>query len=137
MASAIPHGRNQDTDFMFTKRAVSNLAQATDFYASVFGLVEMHRLDAEIVGRAVSEVVYMPTSEGGPMFVLAHFHDSASGASHGDHILGFATQNLDALIARAEGAGGKLLERKSAAGFEHAFIADPEGQLVQVSQQAA
>lgn len=135
MASAMPHGRTQDTDFMFTKLVVHDLDRAVQFYAAVFGLVEMHRLEAEIVGRMVSEVVFMPTSEGGPMFVLLRYHD-AVGPVVGEQILGFATQDIGALVDRAESAGARVLERKEAAGFVHAFIADPEGHVLQVSQAA-
>jgi catechol 2,3-dioxygenase-like lactoylglutathione lyase family enzyme len=135
MASAMPHGRTLDTDFMFTKLVVHDLERAVQFYTSVFGLVEMHRLDAEIVGRAVSEVVFMPTSDGGPMFVLLRYLDAA-GPVVGEQILGFSTLDLDALVERVDRAGGKLLERKAAGGFEHAFVADPEGHLLQISHAA-
>ena len=135
MASAMPHGRTLDTDFMFTKLVVHDLERAVQFYTSVFGLVEMHRLDAEITGRMVSEVVFMPTCEGGAMLVLLRYHD-ATGPVIGEQLLGFATQELEALIGRAEAAGARVLERKVAGGFEHAFIADPEGHVLQVSQVA-
>ena len=135
MAAAIPHGRSLDADFMFTKLVVNDLDRAVAFYAAVFGLVEMHRLDAEITGRKVSEVVFMPTSEGGPMFVLAKFHDAA-GPAKDELILGFATADLDALLERAVQAGGRIAEQAAGGGFRHAFIVDPEGHLVQVSQMA-
>ena len=133
MAGAIPHGRNLDTDFLFTKLVVDDLDRAVEFYGSVFGLIEMHRLDAEITGRAISEVVFMPTCEGGPMFVLAKFHDKV-GPVAGETILGFATGDLDALLDRAMKAGGRVAEQRDAGSFRHAFVIDPEGHLVQISQ---
>lgn len=136
MASQIPHSKTLDTDFMFTKLVVNDLDRAVAFYTSVIGLVEMHRVDAAINGRAVSEVVFMPTYAGGPMFILAKFHDTQKPAND-ELFLGFSTGDLEALIARAEAAGGRLLEKGEANGFRHAFIADPEGHMIQFSASAA
>jgi predicted enzyme related to lactoylglutathione lyase len=139
MASQIPHGSTLDANFMFTKLEVSNLDQSAAFYTSVFGLVEMHRVEAAITGRPVSEVVYMPTYAGGPMFILAKFHDAAT-PTVGELILGFAVKDMEALIERATVAGGRLLERIEAAGgapFHTAFIADPEGHVIQLSAPVA
>ncbi|GAD47735.1 hypothetical protein NT2_01_05090 [Caenibius tardaugens NBRC 16725] len=135
MAATLPHGRSHDVDFMFTKLVVHDLERATEFYRDVFGLVEVHRLDAEITGRKVSEVVFMPTSEGGPMFVLVRFHDRAGPASD-ETILGFATQDLDALLERANALGGVTASQTAGGGFRHAFLLDPEGHLIQISQPA-
>jgi hypothetical protein len=67
----IPSGRTLDVDFMFTKLIVEDIETSATFYTSVFGLVEMHRIEARIMERPVTEVVYMPTYSGGPMFILA------------------------------------------------------------------
>ena len=136
MANGVPHGKTLDADFMFTKLQVSDLDKAGAFYTAVFGLVEMHRIDAAIAGRGLSEVIYMPTYEGGPMFILAKFHD-ASKPSTDELILGFATKDLDALLARVETAGGRVVEVIAAGAqspFRTAFVSDGEGHLVQVSQ---
>ena len=134
---AIPHAKTQDTDFMFTKLLVKDLAGAVSFFTSVIGLVEMNRVEAVITGRPVSEVVFMPTYEGGPMFILAQFHDTAAPAAN-ELILGFATRDLAALIARAEQAGGRVLEPArevpGMGGMQVALIADPEGHVIQLSQ---
>jgi len=136
MANQIPSGRTLDTDFMFTKLFVSDLEKSGEFYASVFGLVEMHRVEAAIAGRPVTELVYMPTYPGGPMFILARFHDVSTAA--GDElILGFATQDLEALLERVEKAGGRIVEPVQEipqAGMRLAFVADAEGHVSQVTQ---
>ena len=140
MASQIPHAKTQDTDFMFTKLQVKDLDRAVAFYSSVIGLVEMNRVEAEITGRKVSEVVFMPTYPGGPMFVLAQFHDTQSTAAN-ELILGFATKDIAGLIARAEEGGARVLEPArevpGMGGMQVAFIADPEGHVVQLSQAGA
>ena len=53
MANGVPHGKTLDADFMFTKLQVSDLDKAGAFYTAVFGLVEMHRIDAAIAGRGL------------------------------------------------------------------------------------
>jgi lactoylglutathione lyase len=139
MAYEIPHGRSLDTDFMFTKLLVDDLEAAAAFYTSVCGVIEMHRVEAEILGRKVHEIVYMPTYQGGPMFILAKFSGGPKPASD-EVILGFATKDLDALLSRAEAAGGRVLEKSAAdhpSGFRHAFVADPEGNPLQISQAVA
>ena len=137
MASQIPNAKTQDTDFMFTKLQVKDLDGAVAFYSSVVGLVEMHHVEAEIAGRKVSEVVFMPTYPGGPMFILAQFHDTQAPAAN-ELILGFATKDLAAFIERAEHAGGHVLEPArevpGTGGMRVAFVSDPEGHILQLSQ---
>ncbi len=136
MATEMPHGRALDTDFMFTKLQVDDLEKSAAFYMAVCGLVELQRVEAEIAGRRVSEICYRSTYPGGPMFILAKFHDAPKG--HNDElILGFATRNLEAFLARAELAGGSVAEpiqENPRAGLRHAFVRDIEGHLLQVSQ---
>jgi lactoylglutathione lyase len=140
MASQNPDAKIRDTDFMFTKLQVKDLDRAVSFYGAVIGLVEMNRVEAEIAGRAVTEVVFMPTYPGGPMFILAHFHDTAAPAAN-ELILGFATKDIAALVARAEQAGGRVVEPAhevpGMGGMLVAFIADPEGHVLQLSQPGA
>lgn len=139
MASQIPHAKTQDTDFMFTKLQVKDLDSAVAFYSSVVGLVEMNRVEAEITGRKVSEVVFMPTYPGGPLFILAQFHDTETPAAN-ELILGLATKDIAGFIARAEQAGGRVLEPArevpGMGGMQVAFVADPEGHVLQLSQPA-
>lgn len=132
----IPSGRSFDVDFVFTKLNVVDLDAATAFYAAVVGLVELQRVEAVIAGRPVTEVVYRPTYAGGPMFVLARFHDAVAPATS-ELIMGFAAQDLDAFVARALAAGGRVLEAPReipGAGMRVAFVADPEGHVLQVTQ---
>ncbi len=137
MESQIPHGKTQDTDFMFTKLQVKDLDRAVAFYSSVVGLIEMNRVEAEITGRKVREVVFMPTYPGGPMFILAQFHDT-QGAPANEVILGFASKDIAGFIARAEQAGGRVLEPArevpGMGGMQVAFVSDPEGHVLQLSQ---
>jgi len=136
MPVEMPYGRTLDSDFMFTKLQVDDLEKSAAFYGAVCGLVELQRIDAEITGRRVSEICYRSTYPGGPMFILVKFHDSPKG--HNDElILGFATKDLDALLKRAEAAGGSVAEpiqENPQAGMRHAFVRDVEVHLLQISQ---
>jgi len=137
MASQIPDAKTQDTDFMFTKLQVKDLDGAVAFYTSVAGLVEMTRVEAVITGRKVSEAVFMPTYPGGPMFILAQFHDTQAAAAN-ELILGFATKDIASFVTRAERAGGRVLESArevpGMGGMQVAFVSDPEGHVLQISQ---
>ncbi len=122
--------------FGFTKLVVADLDRAAAFYSAVCGLVETRRIDAEIGGRPIREILYAPTSPGGATFVLLAYLDAKTPAAN-ELILGFSTPDLPAFLARARAAGGsvhqdlrKLEEMKIAV----AFVKDPEGHLIEVVQ---
>lgn len=131
----MPSGRTQDMNFMFTKLVVADIEKSAAFYSAVFGLVEMHRMEARMMDRAVTEVVYMATYSGGPMFILAQFNDAPMPA-HNESILGFAADDMEAALNRVVEAGGQILEpiQEPHPGMRHAFVADVEGHVVQISQ---
>lgn len=91
----LPFGAQQDIDFMFTKLIVHDLRKSVSFYESVFGLIEMHRMEAKIDGRDVVEVVYQPTYKGGPLFILASFPGDMRPVRN-ESIIGFASGDFDA-----------------------------------------
>lgn len=131
----LPFGAEQDIDFMFTKMMVHDLERSVEFYKKVFGLIELNRIEAKIAGRDVKEVVYQPTYKGGPLFVLANFPDDAEVARN-ELILGFSTGDFEACLQRIEQAGGSILEDRSIPDMgRHAFVTDPEGHLLQISQR--
>lgn len=138
MAYEMPHAKTLDADFMFTKLVVDDLEKSAKFYESVFGVVEMHRLEAVITGRKVSEVVYQSTYANGPMFILLKFHDAPKAITN-ELMLGFSTKDMDALLKRAEQAGGRTeqIQEDPNMGLRTAFIRDPEGHIVQISQRMA
>jgi predicted enzyme related to lactoylglutathione lyase len=122
--------------FGFTKLVVADLDRAAAFYTTVCGLVETRRIDAEIGGRPIREILYAPASAGGATFVLLAYLDAKTPAAN-ELILGFSTPDLPAFLARAKAAGGsvhqdlrKLDEMKIAV----AFVKDPEGHLIEVIQ---
>lgn len=125
--------------FAFTKLVVGDLEKCAAFYRGVGGLVETGRVDAEIAGRKISEILFAPTASGGATFVLLAFHDAPKPASN-EVILGVVTSDVEAFCARAVAAGGavaeaphELPEMKIKVGF----VTDVEGHWIEVVQPLA
>ena len=120
--------------FGFTKLVVGDLEKSATFYKSVCGLTEMARVDAEIEGRAISEIMFNGTAPGAGTFVLLAYKDTPAPTS-GELILGFITQDVDAFVARARAAGGSVAQAGTAQpehGVKVAFVRDNEGHLIEV-----
>jgi predicted enzyme related to lactoylglutathione lyase len=125
--------------FGFTKLLVADLDESAAFYRAVFGLQETGRIESEIAGRAIEEILFSPTGEGAATFVLLKYADT-SAASDSEVILGFITGDIDALTQRAVAAGGTI--RREALEYPDlhvkvAFVADNEGHLLEFVQPMA
>ncbi len=123
-------------NFAFTKLVVGDLDRCAAFYETVFGLKVQARIDAEILGRAITEIVYEPTATGAGAFILLAYHDAPRPAA-GEVIVGFSSREVDALIVRATDAGGTLVQAAADApqhGVRVAFVTDPEGHLMELVQ---
>lgn len=123
--------------FGFTKLLVVDLDKSAAFYSEVFGLTETARIESDIGGRAIEEILFSPTGEGAATFVLLKFRD-ATAPSANEVILGFVTPDLAALTARAIAAGGTVAQEAvdhSDLRVKVAFVADIEGHLIEVVQQ--
>lgn len=120
--------------FNFTKLVVADLEQAATFYKTVFGFQEWQRVEAEIEGRALKEVIFQPLAEGQPSLVLLHFVDSPS-ARDGEVILGFTVKGIDGVFDRVTAAGGKVSVPVHPAedhGILVGFVRDIEGHLLEI-----
>lgn len=120
--------------FGFTKLVVGDLETAADFYTSVCELTEMARVDAEIEGRPISEIMFNATGEGAATFVLLAYN-GAPAPKAGEVILGFITTDVDAFVSRVVAAGGKVAQpavRQPEHGVKVAFVRDPEDHLIEV-----
>lgn len=122
--------------FGFTKLLVHDLEATATFYKTVCGLVETGRVDATIGGRAISEILFAPTSDAGATLVLLKFMDAPAPVSN-EVILGFITDDVDAFFTRAVAAGGRIVEAPSAQpehGVKVGFVTDVEDHLLEVVQ---
>lgn len=123
-------------DFGFTKLVVADLERSATFYKAVCGVEESGRVDAEIAGRKISEIMLHPTTPGGATLVLLRFHDLPRPAAD-ELILGFMTLDLEAFVMRARDAGGSVYEEIKSMpehGVRVAFVKDVEGHLIEVVQ---
>ena len=125
--------------FAFTKLVVADLDASAAFYADVFGLKEQRRVQDDIGGRAMEEILFEPTAPGGGMFVLLHFDDTPAPVG-GSVLGGFVTDELDDVFTRAVAAGATVVESPHDApehGVRVGFLADPDGHLLEVCQMLA
>ncbi len=119
--------------FSFTKLQVNDLEKSAAFYAAVCGLTELTRVDSDIAGRPIREIMFQPTGDGAAMFVLLQFMDQPG--SGNDVILGFQTEDLAGFVERALAAGGQLadpIRSMPEHGVKVAFVRDNEGHLLEV-----
>ena len=124
----------QKSTFSFTKLVVGDLDKCAAFYTEVCGLVEQGRVDADISGAPISEILFDPSYPGGPTFVLFKFLDRPA-PTPGEIILGFITPDVEAVVARAHKAGGKIIQAVRSDpdhGVKVAFVTDVEGRLIEV-----
>lgn len=127
------------TQFGFTKLLVADLEKSAAFYTAVCGLVESTRIEAEIAGRRIVEILYQPTAPGAATLVLLHYADAVKPSAE-EVILGFTTTDVRAFVARALAAGGSLLQEPHTLAdmkIDVAFVKDPEGHLIEVVQPLA
>lgn len=128
--------QNSTAHFGFTKLLVQDLEKSAKFYTEVCGLTELHRVDAQIAGRPISEIMFNATGPGAAMFVLLKFLDD-EGSTGRDVVLGFQTDDVAAFVQRAVDAGGSIVDRvrdNPEHGVMVGFVSDPEGHLIEVVQ---
>jgi lactoylglutathione lyase len=121
--------------FSFTKVVVDDLEASAAFYTATFGLEEQFRVDGEIAGLEMSEIVYAPTAEGAGRFILMRYA-GPTGAPAGV-VPGFRTDDIDALFARGVAAGGHVAlapADRPEYGHRIGFLRDPEGRLIEIAQ---
>ena len=126
-------------NFAFTKLVVADLERSAAFYTQVFGLEEQYRVTDEIGGRAMQEILYKSTAEGGATFVLLHFADTPEPVG-GSVIGGFLTDDIDEVFASAVVAGATVVDPVHDApehGVRVGFLADPDGHLLEICQLLA
>ena len=125
--------------FSFTKLVVADLDASAAFYSDVFGLKERYRVQDDIGGRSMQEILFEPTAPGGAMFVLLHFDDMPESTA-GSVLAGFVTDEIEDVFARAVSAGASVVDPIHDApehGVRVGFLADPDGHVLEVCQMLA
>ena len=124
------------TYFGFTKLVVNDLEACAAFYTAVFGMQEQRRIRSDIAGRPIEEILFGASASGGGSFVLLHYLD-VTAPSDDEVILGMWTDDIHGLFARAEAAGGSVVQEiaeRPEHGVHLGFLTDVEGHLIEVVQ---
>ena len=125
------------TTFGFTKLVVGDLEKMKAFYTNVFGLKQFDRVQADIGIDPIDEIMLGKDSGFGPgSLVLLRFTELAP-PRPGAVILGFITDDLNALVGRVVANGGRLhaaIKEIPEMKVRVAFTKDPEGNLAELVQ---
>jgi predicted enzyme related to lactoylglutathione lyase len=126
-----------NANFSFTKLVVDDLEKMSAFYQQVYGLKQFDRIQADIGIDPIDEIMLGVDSTYGPgSMVLLKFVDKPAPVP-GAVILGFQTDDLEALVERVIASGGALhseIKESDVAAVRVAFITDPEGNLAECVQ---
>ena len=122
----------------FTKLVVHDLDLVVPFYEEVCGLRRVQRVQAEIAGEPIDEIIC--TSESGASLIFLQWVGRAAASPDTEVIIGITTSDIAACFERATAAGGRVREapaaNAAAGGMKVGFLEDPEGHLVEVVETA-
>ena len=136
MADVRPSSATRDAQYGFSKVFVHDLDAMAAFYEEVFGIVRYNRHQDTMLGRNIDEITYQATYPGGGSLTLIKYLDSTH-PSAGESVQGFTTPDIEALVRRAQAAGGRIPE--PIRGIDEfklrvVFVEDPEGHINEVVQ---
>jgi len=121
--------------FSFTKLIVNDEEKMATYYHEVYGLNALQRVQGEssAAGEPFREIIMGPGEAMSPDESLVMFRFIGRPAPRDQEcILGFVTDDLDALVARIAANGGKLvgpIKSMPEHGIRVVFATDPEGHL--------
>lgn len=136
MAEPRPTGATRDAQYGFSKVFVHDLDAMAAFYQEVFGLIPFNRHQDVMFGRPIDEISFQATYPGGGALTLIKYLDSTAPIA-GESVQGFTTTDIEALVRRAEAAGGRIPEpirRIDEFHLRVVFVLDPEGHVNEVVQ---
>ncbi|MEZ4334176.1 MAG: VOC family protein [Myxococcota bacterium] len=125
------------TTFGFTKLVVGDLEKMKAFYMNAYDLKQFDRIQADIGIDPIDEIMLGRDSGFGPgSLVLLRFTELAP-PRPGAVILGFVTDDLQALLDRVVANGGRVhaaIKDIPEMKVRVAFAKDPEGNLAELVQ---
>ena len=128
------------TPYSFTKLVVHDLEGMSDYYQRAYGLKPFARVQAEIEGDPIDEIFLGVDAPHGPGALTLLRYTERPAPTPGAIVLGFATEDLDQLVADIAAAGGAVrqgIRDSEVAPVRVAFTADPEGNLAENVQVTA
>lgn len=132
---------SNETFFGFTKIVVEDLDRIAAFYEQTMGFRQLQRVHDSVAGEPIEEIILVKGEgygQGVPLIVWKW--PSRSAPTESDAILGFQTDDLDALVERIVTAGGAIVDAphdKPEHGVRVAFAKDPDGRLLELVQMLA
>ena len=121
--------------FGFTKVIVNDEEKLATYYQAVYGLSPVQRVQGDVGGldEPFREIILGPDGEMSPdeSLVLFKFVDREAPRDQ-ESIVGFITDDLDALVQRIEANGGSVarpIREMPEHGVRVVFATDPEGHL--------
>ena len=122
------------TSYSFTKLVVGDLEAMCRYYGDVYDLSPIQRVEAEIDGSPIEEVILGRDGGYGGLILLRWTDQSPP--ELGEVILGFTTTDIGTLFERAVSVGATVRAEpfvsEEAGGMRVGFVADPEGHLAEV-----
>jgi lactoylglutathione lyase len=125
-------------NFAFTKMVVADLAAAEHFYTSTLGLTRLTYIEFGEGSHALKEVI-LSIAGADPQVArlnLIHYPSRPTPAP-GEAIFGFMVDDIEAALEAMIAAGGQIavpLQDVPEHSLRLAFIADPEGHMVEILQ---
>lgn len=120
------------THSMFTKLIVADEKAQAAYYAAVYGLNEVYRVEGDSDGEPFREVILSPGKDmSAGTLVMFNFTARAKPRDQ-QVILGFVVDDLEALVGRVEANGGRIvgpIREEAEHGIRVVFTTDPEGAL--------
>lgn len=117
---------------LFTKLIVHDEKAQADYYSKVYGLNAIYHVEGVSDGEPFREIILSPgTDMSAGTLVMFNFTERPAPRDQ-QVILGFTTDDLDALVERIKANGGKLkgpVRDEPEHGVRVVFSIDPEGAL--------
>lgn len=117
---------------MFTKLICRDEEAMAAYYCAVYGLGLVQRVGGESDGQPFREVILAPDGDWSKGTLVMFNFTEREAPRDQQVILGFTVDDLDALVARIEAHGGKLvgpIREETEHGVRVVFSTDPEGAL--------
>ena len=122
----------------FTKLIVADVDKMAAYYTEVFGFEPIERVESDIGGDPIDEIILGVAGEYAGGVILLKFTQKPA-PTGGEVILGFTTDDIDALFAKILAAGGSIhapVRDDPDVPYKVGFATDPEGHLAEIVELA-
>ncbi|WP_068166019.1 VOC family protein [Rhodococcus phenolicus] len=127
---------NGDTRFAFTKIFVDDIEAQAAFYCAAFDMTEKNRLTIGEGESAVEEIILTSGRNDDSSLIVWRYVERPTPVP-GEAVLGFNVPDVQATVRAVRESGGTIdtpIEQMPDIGFAVAFVKDPEGHLIEVTQ---